>query len=244
MSLVFYIPLLLLIVLCYRLAQVRAYHSFPLFFAYIVYAVFAGLIRLLVQNFGHLYTVVYWSTEGGYAILGILVLYEVLRAALGNFKHTSWFRILVPGLVLFASCLALLYERAYPQAVDSRMVAVVLGFELWVRLLQGLLFSVLVVLMLLLGIPWRQHLFGIVAGFALYATVYLLITVGFSIFGTNFGFLWGVIEVVAYTAAILIWLWYFRGPERKQPERGYPGGVPAAMRELARYKEIFRKRPW
>jgi hypothetical protein len=49
-------------------------------------------------------------------------------------------------------------------------------------------------------------------GFGLYATVELLTSSKFADLGTDFVFLWGVISVAAYSAAVLIWIWFFWVP--------------------------------
>ena len=74
-----YLPLLLLLGLFYRLIRLRVHNSLPFFFSYVSYAIAADSTRFLVHNSHRLYAVTYWATEAGYAVLGLLVLYEVLR---------------------------------------------------------------------------------------------------------------------------------------------------------------------
>ena len=121
------------------------------------------------------------------------------------------------------------------------MLAAILAFEFEVRLLQGFLFSAFVFLMLLLEMKWPQYVFGIVAGFGLYATISLLNTIGIHFSERNFTLVWGGIQLAAYSVMILIWLWTFRRRPQSEPPRRYPGGLPAAMEDADRYLRILKK---
>lgn len=238
-----YSPLLLLLALLYRLARIRAFRSFPLFFVYVCYAIVAGVARFCVRNDHEVYFFLYWATDAGYALLGILVFYEVLVATLQSVRTTIWFRILTPALVTLASVLTFLYWREHPPQVDEPIIGTILLSEFWVRLLQAFLFMAVVFLRQIFTLHWRRHVFGIVAGFGFYATVYLSITAFFRFFGTTFTTFWGSIELGAYTIAVIVWLWYFWRPDRDAPPGQYPGGLRSALADVEHYKEIIKKVP-
>ena len=89
--------------------------------------------------------------------------------------------------------------------------------EIVVRFVQVLIFFGLGVLGALFGLRWRQYPLGIAAGFGLYSTVELLSTIKFSDFGTRFKFWWDVLPLVAYSVAVMIWIWFFRVPQEEEP---------------------------
>jgi hypothetical protein len=89
--------------------------------------------------------------------------------------------------------------------------------EIAVRFVQVLIFLGLGALASFFGLRWRQYPLGIAAGFGLYSTVFLLTTMRVSDFGTRFAFLWKISSVVAYSLAVLIWIWFFRAPQKEEP---------------------------
>jgi hypothetical protein len=115
---------------------------------------------------------------------------------------------------------------------------IVLG-EIAVRFVQVFVFAGLVTLVPVLGLRWRQYPFGVATGFGLYATVMLLTTIKFSDFGTTFKLLWGWTSLVAYSLAVLIWIWFFSVPQKVStlsPELSAPS--PGVLKQ---YKDALRR---
>jgi hypothetical protein len=79
-----FIPSGLLVVLLGLLVRRRIYAALPYFFAYAAFAVVADVARFAVHNHHDCYYVIYWATEAGYDVLGMLVMYEVLHTVLGS----------------------------------------------------------------------------------------------------------------------------------------------------------------
>ena len=69
--------------------------------------------------------------------------------------------------------------------------------------------------------------------------VALLTTTKFYEFGTKFKFLWGLVSIITYSMAVLIWLWYFSIPVKAEPPRAEQ--PPLSAQEMGRYKEIVRR---
>jgi hypothetical protein len=126
-----------------------------------------------------------------------------------------------------------------PSGLQDGAIAWIVGTELGLRLLQVAMFVLLVTMVLLFGLRWRQQAFGICAGYGLHASVALLTTTKFYEFGTNFKFLWGLVSVITYSIAVMIWLWYFSVPAKTEPPRAEQ--PPLSAQELGRYKEIVRR---
>ncbi len=234
-----YVPTLPLLALLCLLLRRRAYHTFPCFLAYVVFGVAADAARFLVRGRPSLYSWIYWTTEAGYGILGILVMYEVLSAILGGLTRIWWARLIFPALVIAGFSLSLARADALPTHSGRSLAFYIMVGEIAVRLVQVFIFAGLVTLVPLLGLKWRQYPFGVAMGFGLYATIALLTTTSFSDFGTRFTFLWSVVSLVAYSVAVLIWIWFFSVPQKAQtPSSELSAPSPG---DLKQYKDALRR---
>ena len=232
-------PLVLQTALLWALTRDCHYKFFPWFFSYTLFSILAELVRLCSFPSGWLYFRVYWATEAGYAILGVAVVYEVYRTVFHGFLNLWWFRPIFPLMIAVAALLIFFHTRSLSPGLHVPLMNWIVAGELGVRLLQVTIFIVLVVLVPLFGLHWRQYPFGIAAGFGFYSTVALLGTMKYSEFGTKFTWAWGFLSVVAYIIAALIWLWYFTGPA---PQPRHSTQPPLGLEELARYKKLLRKK--
>ncbi|MGA8272745.1 MAG: hypothetical protein WB919_14385 [Candidatus Sulfotelmatobacter sp.] len=185
------------------------------------------------------YYATYWITEAGYDLFGILVMYEVVRAVLGNMVGGWRGRFIFPALLTLGVGLSLARAHAVPTQFGHGLSFYILVGEIAVRFVQVFVFAGLVTFVPLLGLRWRQYPFGIATGFGLYATVALLINLKLSDFGTRFTFLWSVTSVVAYSLAVLIWIWFFGAPQKEvTPSSELPAPSPG---ELKQYKDALRR---
>jgi hypothetical protein len=239
MSLVWYIPELLLLTLVFVLLRRGAYRTFPWFFGYAVFGVSADTMRFITRSHPSLYHSVFWATEAGYDLLGILVMHEVVRAVLGDLTRRGRSRLVFPTLFVLAVALSLARAHAVPSQFGHGIPSYIMVGEIAVRFMQVFVFAGLVTLVSLLGLKWRQYPFGVAAGFGLYATVALLITTKLSDFGTRFVFLWSVTSLVAYSVAVLIWIWFFSVPQKVDTTSSQLS-VPSPG-DLNRYKDVLRR---
>jgi hypothetical protein len=187
----------------------------------------------------HSYYATYWLTEAGYSILGILVMYEVLRTVLGNLTRDWWSRLIFPTVLVIGLGLSLSRAHASPSQFGHGLGFYIVVGEIAVRFVQVFIFAGLVTLVPVLGLRWRQYAFGIATGFGLYATVMLLSTTRLSDFGTTFMYLWNLTSVVAYSLAVLIWIWFFSVPEKNEtPGSKLSAPSPGVLKE---YKNALRR---
>jgi hypothetical protein len=238
MFLLWYIPLLLLAILLAVLVRGRAYKVHPWFFAYAAFGVAADVVRFLTERNISVYRVTYWATETAYWLLGIMVMYEILQRALGNLVRTGWGRLVFPSILLIGLGLSLARAQAVPSALNGYRHYIVVG-AIAVRFSEVLIFAGLATLVPILGLRWRQYSFGIATGFGVYGTVSLLATTKFSDFGTRFKFLWDVTQIVSYSIAVLIWIWFFSAPEQNEtPGSRLSAPSPSVLEE---YKNAMRR---
>jgi hypothetical protein len=237
-----YIPLGLLTWLLWVLVRRRAYLLCPWFFAYSAFGVAAGVARFVAHNGlgASYYYLTYWTTEAGYDILGILVMYEAFRSALGTLTRIrrTHFVFIFAGVLIFGLCMALARTRTTTPHIDT-IPSYILTGEIAVRFVQVVVFAGLVTLVLVLGLRWRQYSFGIATGFGLYATVMLLTTTKFSDFGTRFKLLWAWTSLVAYSVAVLIWIWFFSVPQKIESSSSTLSAPSPG--DLKQYKDALRR---
>jgi hypothetical protein len=228
--LLWYVPLGLLALLLFWLLRNRAYKMCPWFAAYVAFTLAATTVRLAVYSHPPIYRPTYWITDAGSCLLGILAMYEVFRAVLP--ARAWWTYLVFPLIVVAAAGLSLAHARAVPPQVSGVLLYIVTG-EIAVRFVQVFIFLGLGVLVSFFGLRWRQYPLGIAAGFGVYSTAELLSTIKFSDFGTRFKFWWDVIPLVAYSLAVLIWIWFFRTPREEEP--------PLDPELVARYMAVLEQ---
>jgi hypothetical protein len=236
-----YTPLVLLLATLAVLACRKAYETSPWFFVYLAFAVTGDVARLVAQSRPSAYFSVYWITEAGYDLLGILVMYEVFRSVLGRLTRVWWVRLIFPAVLLLSIALAIARNHSTAAELGGRLMVYIVIGELAVRFIQVLVFAGLVSLVPLIGLRWRQHPFGIATGFGVYSTAALLATTKFSDFGTKFKLSWGITLLVSYSIAVLIWLWFFAAPEKQ--DTASPIELSPSPVELEQYKKALGRNP-
>lgn len=233
-----WIALPLQVWLLWQMVRVRAFQVYICFFVYTTFSVIATSLRYLVHNNENNYFYVYWATEAIFAGLGIAVIYEVYQHVFRNLLRLRGFRVVFP-LVVLATLALTISKAGVPIANETWIMQMIVASEMGVRMLQVAMFLVLMGMTRLLGLPWRQHDFGIGAGFGLYSTFALFGSTKFSEIGTTFSFWWSVLSVLSYNVAVLIWLWYFSTPIKTESSRSEE--PPLSLQDLERYRSIARK---
>jgi len=235
-----YIPLGLLALLLCLLLRRRTYKVFPCFFVYVAFAVAAGVARFVVHNHHDVFYVTFWLTDAGYALLGALAMYELLRKVLRDLADIWWTHLIFPAVVAMGVGLSIWRIYVVPPQVHGRLLLLIVTGEIAVRFVQILVFVGLVAFIAFFRFRWRQHPLGIAAGFGFYSTVALLSTIKFSDFGTGFTFLWGVISLVAYSVTVLIWIGFFSVPQMEEPPPD-PELVARYIAVLEQYLGVLRR---
>jgi hypothetical protein len=230
-----HVPTGLLAALLLLMVRNRAYKDCPWFAAYVAFGVAADAARIVTHSYQRPYFATYWTTEAGYDVLGILVMYELIRMVLGSLARRSWSRLIFPASLVAGVGLSLARAHAAPPQFSGLRYYIVVG-EIAVRCVQSIIFTGLVAMVPLLHLRWRQYPFGIATGFGGYSLVALLMTTKFSDFGTRFRFLWGWTLIVAYSLAVLTWIWFFSVPQKQDPRPPAP-----SPEELERYQATLQQ---
>jgi hypothetical protein len=214
--LVQYIPVVLLAVLLGLMVRNRTFRTWPWFFAYVAYGVSADLARIVTHSYPRPFYFTWWLTDAGYALLGTLAMYEILRKVLRRLASSWWTHLIFPAVVAAGVSLSVAHARYTPPQVSGLLYYVVVG-EIAVRFSQVLLFIGLAGFFWLSSFRWSLRVLGISAGYGLYSAVALLITIKLSDIGRKYTFSWGVISLVAYCLAVLIWICAFSVSQEHEP---------------------------
>jgi len=243
--LLWYIPSGLLALLLFLMLRNRAYKVCPCFFAYVAFGVGADVARFVTEGHPRAYFAIYWIAEAGYCLLGILAMYELLRLVLQNLARRWWARLILPVALVVGVGLSLAHAHAAPTQFSGLRYYIFVG-EIAVRLVQALIFIGLLAAVLILGLRWRQYPLGIATGFGGYSLVALLMRLKFYDFGTKFRFMFSLTSVVAYSLAVLTWIWFFSVPQKPDPE--LPAPTPEELERyqttLEQYLDWLRRMRW
>jgi hypothetical protein len=196
---------------------------FPFFFSYTI-AVLCTDGALVFMPYGHrAYSLVYWSAEALAVLLGLAVIFEILRHILPASPSLNFLLNAVRILATIAATLALvmLLGGKTGREKDWLLEVIVLA-ERSVRFLQVSLLILVIALMSRLGLTWRDQSVGIASGFGVYSALALLIY--------EFGYYlhqmsstaYVLLNSGAYNLATLIWAFYILRPVRLTPVEHLP----------------------
>jgi len=240
LQVLWWVPLPLLVVLLGVMFWRHSIRVFPWFFIYVFYTVLATILRFVLRNH-EIYARVYWFSDAGSALLGIIVMYEVFRSVSHKLIPRLWVNAIFPATVIGTLILTFLRTRAVATDFDAIMNWMI-GGQMCARIIEVAMFLLLLIFVAVLGLRWREHQFGISAGFGIYSAFALLASTKFYEIGSRFYLRWSVISVVSYTVAVLIWLWYFSTPIKVEPTRNEQ--PPLSLQDLERYKDLARRVPY
>jgi hypothetical protein len=137
-----YVPLALLAVLLFLMLRNRAYKVCPVFFAYVAFGAGADMARFITDGHKSAYFATYWTTEAGYCLLGILVMYELLRMALRSLARKRWARPIFLMALVMGVALSLAHAHSVPPRFVGLRYYLRVG-EIAIRYVQVLIFIAL-----------------------------------------------------------------------------------------------------
>lgn len=194
---------------CHRDAPSRPYRRFKYFFAYIVaqIAINAVVFPAYWYNYsGYFY--LYWITDAISMALGFALIYE---AFIDVFRPFESLRDLGITGLKWAGLLLILVAAVI--SISTRwsdgepLVQAVMTSQRCVRIVQVGMVLFLLIFARYLGVSRKQHSFGIALGFATFAVVELAVNATWSGYRMS-DVSMGVVNMVAYNSALLIWLGY------------------------------------
>ena len=228
--------------LCLLLLLRRSYREYPLFVAATGFSVTATLVELGVRNHAQLYLYVYWIREALGVSLAFLALQEAFRYIFRNFLGLRWFRWLFPGIGLLMLAIAVFRTISHPQPAYSLFTMTIINLEIGVGFLQFGIFSLVIILINIFHLRWRQHAVGIVFGFGISAAGSLVVFILRSEFGTKFDPVVRITPAIAYIIGVAVWVATFIRKEPSQPKQSWDAELtPEQMiTELRRHTKAVK----
>ena len=196
----------------------RLVSTFPIFFAYSILELLTGITLLFFDTRGNNYALIYWCSEAVAVLLGLLIIFEVLRHILPSNPSSRFVTNFVWILSAVVALIALLVlVSAKPGAGNEPTYDLVIRGERSVRFLQASLLIMVTALMSRLGLSWHDKSVGIATGFGVYSALAL---VEFE-FGPHLHFMsntaTSLLNIGAYTLALIIWSIYLVPSPRRLP---------------------------
>ena len=187
-----------------RAARAQLFRKFPLFYSYIAWVLATDLLSAPIYIYRPaFYGPFYWATEFFMAAISYGVLMEIYNRSLTNYAGVArFFRVLllVMFLVIAAKVSVGLFGNS--QLSFARAVA---ELENYLRQLQAVLLSCLLLLFIYYKIPVGRNLRGLVLGYSLFIGADV-ITLTFAFHpATGLAPLMQKAEPLFYAASLIIW---------------------------------------
>jgi hypothetical protein len=219
-------PLVVQAAIVFGMIRRKLVKSFPIFFTYTVVVFFSDTGLLLFQRRGgNLYHRLYSYKEAAAVVLGLAVIFEVLRYILPPYTSPRFVFNLIrvlSGVFAISALLMLVVAKPTTGNDPFPMFEVIALTERSVRFLQASLLIVVIALMSALGLTWQHESLGILAGFGIYSAMALA---AFE-FGAHLRWMsliaFSLVNSAGYNVAVLIWAFYILRPRRTKPIERLP----------------------
>lgn len=228
----------LLAILAVVLVVQGVWRRYPLFTAYILMDLLQSLILYGLQNHKLAYIYTYWPFELTTMFLGLGVVYEIFRNLLASYSSlnriaTMLFQISLVSLVL-TGCIVM-YSQ--PPMSGNRFMAAFVVIEQGIRIIEVGLLVALFLFSSAFGLHWKQHVFGIGLGLALFTAV-ALAGAAFTARISPHMMPWIILaRQTSFGVSLLVWFVYLLAPEQvtiagEVPQRGQLEEWNRAVKEL------------
>jgi len=201
---------------------VRGLHKqLPYFFSYTVFVVLTTLALLAILPYKQTYFWCYTIQSLISWALGFAVIYEIYATLLKQYaalqkmgEYLFWFL----GLILVAIGLWAEFSASNPAAgvasnpvlspEQARVLQTLFTLERSVRIVECGLLVALFVFASFFGLSWKNYLFGIALGFAVFLSMQLAAIAIRIVAGVRFDQLFGWLQSIFYNFGVLVWTFY------------------------------------
>jgi hypothetical protein len=182
----------------------------PFFFSYVTFIVLSQIVFLVIRIwYRHTYDYSYWIQDLISWGLGFLVAYEIYANLLNEYPtlqklgtYLFWFM----GIVLVTIALWTAFKEPGPDR--SRLLEAMDILERSVRIVEVGLLLTLFVFASFFGLSWKNHLFGVALGFAVFLSMQLAVVAIRAYIGPKLEELLAVLELVSFDFGVLVWTYY------------------------------------
>jgi len=210
------------------------------FYAYIIFKICRSVVLFTTLQVStgpayYAYFVLFWLSEFLEIPLSIVVVYELYENTLAEYEAIRkaagiLFRWAAAVLILVGA----IAVASSPAADASRMMVGVLSIKQAGTIVRAGLLLLLFLASNVLGLRWKHYVFGIALGFALHASVELVIIAVRAHLGTVTP-IWPVLDGLAYHCTLFIWIAYLFSRERSSMS-----AIEYPVEELERWNESVR----
>jgi len=210
-------PLILQAAILFCMVRRKLVERFPVFFAYTGWVLFSETGLLFFIHSGKVYRRLYSCKEALAVVLGLAVIFEILRHILPPYSSPRFVLNFVRVLAgLLAVTALLVFVSAKPLTGNYAVYEVGMLAERSVRFLQASLLMVVIALMSVLGLTWQHESLGILLGFGVYSAAALVAFECGAVHWLN-PVAFSMLNSAGYNVAAAIWAFYILRPRGRPP---------------------------
>jgi hypothetical protein len=199
-------PIVLQIIIAIAMFVRGLYRRVPYFFAYTVNVVVQSIVLLLMEKPTAARFYAYWSGEVISWILGMAVIYEIYASLLKEYSSLQKLGTFLFGAISVSLVLVSLFTSLNSPGADSfRLMQGALTLERSVRIVQCGLLVALFLFSSFFGLGWKNYLFGIALGFAIFISVELAVVALRAYSGASLNHLYRWLKPGSYDLAVVVW---------------------------------------
>src|SRR5579859_6341740 len=212
-----------------RLWQTREYRAYHVFFLYSIFIIIRSTINVSLRFFDQweYWFYFYWFTEPVVVALSLWVIYASWLHLFADYEGIRALgrRILITSAVIL-SVVAIIAASMQSLGKLPSIYAPLAKMETAVRMIQSGLIITLFLLATVLGLPWRRKHFGILFGFGMYASLYMLANALILRLGSAFFLYKDMFTVFAWVACQFLWCCYVFQPAEAESFAALPSSIP------------------
>jgi hypothetical protein len=219
------------------MAKSGSRQTFPLFFAYVTYQVFAWIVLVFVEQFGtRLQNLYAWSAISMVgAALSFAAIYEIFASVFRPYDALRDFAGVMfrwAGLVLLL--VGIIQALSTTSKEHYQFMTAILIAERTVSVIAVGLLLFLLLFSKNLGLDWRAQTFGIAVGFGLYSAVELGLWTARIVFNCPWTPTLNLLRGLNWNVCLALWTYYMFAPERKTAAAFAPKLI------LERWNQVLR----
>ncbi|HLQ50730.1 MAG TPA: hypothetical protein VK129_04480 [Terriglobales bacterium] len=209
----------------------------PFFFSYATFVVLSQIPLVVMRNrYPQSYEAGYWIQDFISWGLGFLVAYEIYASLLNEYpalQKLGTYLFWVMGIVLVIIALWAAFQE--PGSDKSRLVDAMYRLERSVRIVEVGLLLALFVFASFFGLSWKNYLYGIALGFAIFLSMQLAVVAIRAYFESKLEELLAVLQLVSYNLGVWVWTYYVTKRWRAEDLRLLP------KTQLAEWNETLQE---
>lgn len=212
---------------------------FPMFFHYTIFQVLSSVGLMGVYRFQpEMYFNIYWTVAAVSAFLSYAVIFELFSEAFRPYASLRDLgRIMFRWSIAVMSVVGVVLMLSAPGHGSDAVIDGILSLERAIRITQCAMLLLLYLFSSHLGLTWRNHLYGLVVGYGVYASTELVLVSLRSRFGVEWAPTWSLLHAFAYTGAVVLWFGYVLRPEaQRNLNTGFALVLTRWNKEVAKYR--------